>query len=137
MKLNATTLYIILFFVMFFAHLGIWQYFEIGFDTTFIKYYLFLTLLFVTVITIISIVKNIYPNYIGFAFMGLVMFKLMIMFLVMNKLHLSEVPNYKLHFIIPYLISLVLETLYSVKLIQIEEKNKTEKQENLTTDSEE
>jgi hypothetical protein len=39
----------------------------------------------------------------------------------MKKLNLSEVPNYKMHFIIPYLISLLLETLYSVKLIQKED----------------
>ena len=73
------------------------------------------------VLTILSIIKKIYPTHIGFAFMGLVLFKLMIMFLVMNKLNLGEVPHYKLHFITPYLISLVLETLYSVKLLQAEE----------------
>ena len=106
---------------MFFVHFGIWQLLKVGFETTFIKYYLFLTMLFMMVITILSIIKKIYPTYIGFAFMGLVMFKLMIMFLIMKKLYLSEVPNYKMHFIIPYLISLLLETLYSVKLIQKED----------------
>lgn len=102
---------------MFFAHFALWQILEVGFETTFVKYYLFLTLLFVMVLTILSIIKKIYPTHIGFTFMGLVMFKLMIMFLVMKKLNLGEVPNYKIHFIIPYLISLVLETLYAVKLI--------------------
>ncbi len=121
MKIKNNTLYILLYFLMFLIHFGIWQLLEIGFETTFIKYYLFLTVLFMMVITILSIIKKIYPTYIGFAFMGLVMFKLMIMFLVMKKLNLGEVPNYKVHFIIPYLISLVLETLYSVKLLQTEE----------------
>ncbi len=121
MKIKNNTLYILLYFLMFLVHFGIWQILKIGFETTFIKYYLFLTVLFMMVITILSIVKKIYPTYIGFAFMGLVMFKLMIMFLVMKKLNLGDVPNYKVHFIIPYLISLVLETLYSVKLIQTEE----------------
>lgn len=121
MKIKNNTLYILLYFLMFLVHFGIWQILKIGFETTFIKYYLFLTVLFMMVITILSIVKKIYPSYIGFAFMGLVMFKLMIMFLIMKKLNLGEVPNYKVHFIIPYLISLVLETLYSVKLIQTEE----------------
>ena len=121
MKLKNNTLYIILYFLMFFVHFGIWQLLKVGFETTFIKYYLFLTMLFMMVITILSIIKKIYPTYIGFAVMGLVMFKLMIMFLIMKKLNLSEVPNYKMHFIIPYLISLLLETLYSVKLIQKED----------------
>lgn len=117
MKIKNNTLYIVLYFVMFFVHFAIWQVLKIGFETTFVKYYLFLTLLFVMVLTILSIIKKIYPTYIGFAFMGLVMFKIMIMFLIMKKLNLSEVPNYKIHFIIPYLISLLLETLYAVKLI--------------------
>ncbi len=121
MKIKNNTLYILLYFLMFLVHFGIWQILKIAFETTFIKYYLFLTVLFMMVITILSIVKKIYPTYIGFAFMGLVMFKLMIMFLVMKKLNLGDVPNYKVHFIIPYLISLVLETLYSVKLLQTEE----------------
>ena len=114
---------------MFFIHFTVWQVLQIGFETTFVKYYLFLTLLFVMVLTILSIIRKIYPAYIGFAFMGLVLFKLMIMFLVMKKLNLNEVPNYKIHFIIPYLISLVLETLYAVKLIQNQETGIPEKDE--------
>ncbi|MBU8881754.1 hypothetical protein KSK37_01520 [Kaistella sp. DKR-2] len=129
MKLKNNTLYIVLYFLMFFVHFAFWQVLETGFETTFIKYYLFLTLLFTMVITILSIIKKIYPTYIGFAFMGLVMFKLMIMFLIMKKLNLSEVPHYKIHFIIPYLISLALETLYSVKLIQTTDTEVQEKDE--------
>lgn len=117
MKFQNNTLYIILFFLMFFIHFAVWQYLKIGFDTVFIKYYLFLTVLFMTVITVLSIIRKIYPTYLGFVFLGLVMFKLILMFLVMKKLNLKEVPDYKLHFIIPYLVSLILETLYSIKLI--------------------
>ncbi|MCB4234928.1 hypothetical protein LDL59_06925 [Kaistella anthropi] len=65
----------------------------------------------------------------GFGFMGLVMFKLMLMLLVMKKLNLNEVPNYKVHFIIPYLIALVLETLYAVKIIQDGEVSESSKDE--------
>ncbi len=129
MKIKSNTIYIILFFLMFGLHFFIWQNLNIGFETTFIKYYLFLTLLFMMVVTVISIIKKIYPNYVGFGFMGLVMFKLMLMLLVMKKLNLNEVPNYKVHFIIPYLIALVLETLYAVKIIQNEEVSETSKDE--------
>lgn len=129
MKIRSNTLYIIIYFLIFFVHFAIWQILNIGFETIFIKYYLFLTLLFTMVITILSIIKKIFPTYMGFAFMGLVMFKLMIMFLVMKKLNLSEVPHFKIHFILPYLISLVLETLYSVKLIHTTDAEVTEKDE--------
>lgn len=117
---------------MFGLHFFIWQNINNGFETTFIKYYLFLTLLFMMVVTVISIIKKIYPNYVGFGFMGLVMFKLMLMLLVMKKLNLNEVPNYKVHFIIPYLIALVLETLYAVKIIQNEEVSETSKDEKIS-----
>jgi hypothetical protein len=50
--------------------------------------------------------------------MGLMLFKLSIMFLVMNKLHLSEVPYHKYHFIPPYLVSLLLETLFAIGLLK-------------------
>lgn len=129
MKIKNNSLFIILYILMFFIHFGIWQFLNVGFETTFIKYYLFLTVLFMMVITILSIFIKIYPNYVGFVFMGLVMFKLMMMFLIMNKLNLKEVPHYKIHFIIPYLISLLLETIYAVKLIRNNENQTNQKAE--------
>ena len=128
-KMKSNTIYIALYFLMFFVHFGIFMLWKTGFETTFVKYYLFLTVLFSMVITIISIMKKIYPQYIGFAFLGLVMFKLILMFLIMKKLNLGAVPNYKLHFIIPYLISLVLETLYSINIIKEHDASSAEKRE--------
>lgn len=122
MKLKGNTLYILSFILLFFVHFGIWQFWVKDYEVIFIKYYLFLTILFMMVITILSIIKKIYPEYIGFTFLGLMMFKLAVMFLIMKKLHLSEVPQYKFHFIPPYLISLLLETLYAISLLK-EQKN--------------
>lgn len=116
-------IYLLLFFTMVIIHFFIFQQMTGCCETVFIKYYLFLSILFIMVITIMSIAKNMFPEYLGFIFMGLVMVKLAMMFLVMNKLQLSEVPDYKYHFILPYLVSLTLVTLYSVGLIQKNEKN--------------
>ena len=121
MKQNASWLYIILFILLFFVHFGIWQAWVKDFQIIFIRYYLFLSVLFIMVLTILSIIKKIYPEYIGFSFLGLMLFKLSIMFLIMKKLHLSDVPNYKYHFIPPYLVSLFLETLYAIRLIKQDE----------------
>lgn len=123
MKLKGNTLYIILFIALFFVHFLIWQTWVNDFEIVFVKYYLFLTVLFMMVLTILSIIKKIYPEYIGFTFLGLMMFKLTIMFLIMKKLHLNEVPGYKYHFIPPYLVSLLLETLYAINLIQSKQNN--------------
>lgn len=103
---------------MVFIHFGFWQYFKLSFEVTFFKYYLFLTLIFMMVITMLSIVKKIYPDYVGFAFLGLILLKLMMLMLIKKKLNITEVPNYKLHFILPYLISLIFETLYAIQIIK-------------------
>ena len=120
--MKKTTLYISLYFVMFAVHFAIWTYLKLSFEVVFLKYYMFLTLLFMMVITFLSIFAQINPKKIGFLFLGLVFFKLIIIFIVKKKLDLHEIPNYKIHFIAPYLISLVLETLYAVQLVK-DEKN--------------
>lgn len=115
--------YIALYFLMFIVHFIIFKNTTDCCETIFIKYYLFLTLVFMMVITIMSIIKIVAKDYLGFIFMGLIFLKLILMFLVMNKLNLKEVPHYKLQFIVPYLISLVLITLYCIGLIRQNEKN--------------
>lgn len=127
--LKNNNLYIVLYFIMFFVHFAIWQMLGLGFETTIIRYYLFLTILFMMVLTVISIFKKIYPDYIGFVFLGLVMFKLAMVFIIRKKLNITEIPNYKVHFIIPYLVSLLLETLFTVNVIKSTEKNTSEKDE--------
>ncbi|MBW8359059.1 MAG: hypothetical protein K0M63_04560 [Weeksellaceae bacterium] len=117
MKITKNTLIVVLYFVMFAVHFVLWQLFVKDFVPTFIRYYLFLSVIFMMVLTVLSILKRIYPNYLGFAFMGLLLVKLSLMFIVMNRLNLAVVPQFKLHFIPPYLISLVLETLYAINLV--------------------
>lgn len=116
--MKGNNLYLVLYVLMVTVHFAIWKMTGMEFENIFFRYYLFLSVLFILVLTILSIVRRIYPNYIGFTFMGLIMFKLAMIFLIKNKLALSEVPNYKAHFIAPYLLALVLETLYAVNLLK-------------------
>ncbi len=118
MNLKPATFYTVLFYVSAMVHLVIWYFFVQNFQETFIRYYLFLSLLFIMVLTILSIAKRIYPDYLGFVFMGLTMFKLAMFFIIRNKLKIDEVPHYKLHFILPYLLALVLETFFAVSLLK-------------------
>ncbi|SFI05403.1 hypothetical protein [Halpernia frigidisoli] len=120
--MKKTTIYVFLYFLMFFMHFGIWTYLKLDFEVVFFKYYLFLTIIFMMVITILSLFKKIYPDHLGFVFIGLIMVKLMMIMIIKKKLNIVEVPNYKLNFILPYLMSLLLETLYAVQLIK-DEKN--------------
>lgn len=108
---------VLLYFILCIVHFGIWRYLELGQEVVFLRYYIFLTMLFLMVVVALSIIKKMYPTYIGFGFLGLVMVKLAALLVAMKFLKLDTVPHYKLHFGAPYLISLVLETLYAVKLI--------------------
>lgn len=123
MKIKGNTIFILSYILMFFVHFLIWEMWVKEQQIIFVKYYLFLTFLFMMVITILSIIHRIFPQQVGFAFMGLVLFKLTIMFLIMKKLQLSLVPDFKLHFIPPYLLSLMLETLYAIRLLKAEKNN--------------
>ena len=116
--MKKTTLYIILYFLLVCLHFGILYYFRVGHEIVFLRYYLFVTLLFMMVITIMSIFKSIDPKKIGFSFLGLVLFKLILIFIIKLKLNVTEIPHYKFHFILPYCLSLVLETLYAMQLIK-------------------
>lgn len=122
MKIKSNTLYILLYILLFFLHFAIWEIWVKEQQVVFVKYYLFLSFLFMLVLTILSIIYRIYPQYVGFAFMGVVLFKLTVMILIMKKLQLSTVPMYKLHFIPPYLISLALITGFAIGLIKHDKK---------------
>ena len=127
MKFDKSYLYIGLFFLIPIIHYFIWDYFKVGFGDIFVRYYLFLTILFVMLITVLSIVKKISPDYIGFAFLGLIMLKLTLMFVAKSKLKVAQVPDYKFHFILPYLISLVVMVFYAIELIKQSQAEKDEK----------
>ncbi len=127
--IKGNSLYIALYFAMFAIHFLIFKSVSSCCETVFLRYYLFLTLLFMMVLTLLSLVRRLYPQYIGFGSLGLVMVKLIVLFIAMKRLGLEEVPNYKLHFAFPYLVSLVLETLYAIKLIKSEELERGEKDE--------
>lgn len=123
MKISNIYSVIIIYFIMIFIHYFIWQTIGQGFENIFVKYYLYMTILFFTVITVLIFIKGIYPDYVGFAFMGLLMFKLAIVFIMIYKLKFTQVPNYQLHFIPPYLILLILETLFAIGLIKQDTKD--------------
>ncbi len=127
MKFDKSYLYIGLYFLIPIIHYFILEKLNVGYEDIFTKYYMFLTLLFVMLITVLSIVKRIYPDYIGFAFLGLIMLKLTLMFIAESKLKVAQVPDYKFHFIIPYLISLVVMVFYAIELIKQSIAEKDEK----------
>lgn len=94
-----------------------------GTESHFFRYYLFQTIIFMMVITVLLLVQKTYPNYVGFAFLGLVLFKLALMLLLQKKINFEGISNAKLHFTIPYLIILVLETLFAASMLKMSTKD--------------
>jgi len=112
----------VIFFLTFIIHFAIWKFVFHLDEVTIIKFYLFLTIIFMMMITLIILINKILPQYLGFAMIGLIVMKFGLMFLVKNKLHFEAIPNYKFHFIIPYFILTTLLTYYAIQLINYDKK---------------
>ncbi|WDF46742.1 hypothetical protein PQ459_17815 [Chryseobacterium sp. KACC 21268] len=112
----------VLFFLTFIIHFAIWKFVFHLDEVTIIKFYLFLTIIFMMMITMILIINKLVPEFLGMAMIGLILMKFGLMYLIKNKLHLEEVPHYKFHFIIPYFILTALLTYYAIQLINYDKK---------------
>lgn len=122
MKFKKTTLYIALYFLLVLVHYIIWKLWVQDFAQIFYRYYLFLSFLFLFVLTMLTLSHRLYPEFTGFVFLGLIFVKLSLIFVLLNQMKFASIPNFQLHFITPYLYSLVLEVLFAVHLLK-DEKN--------------
>lgn len=105
--------FILLFIFSMTIHYFFWEYP----NELFIKFYSFLFLIFSMVMLLIYQTNKYYKSYIGFVFLGIVLVKLILIKLYINHLNVTNLPNYKLHFIIPYLVSNILIVIFSVLII--------------------
>ncbi len=122
MKNKSNIVISVVFFLTFIIHFAIWKFVFHLDEVTIIKFYLFLTIIFMMMITMILIINKVVPEFLGMAMIGLILMKFGLMYLIKNKLHLEEVPGYKFHFIIPYFILTGLLTYYAIQLINYDKK---------------
>ncbi|WP_027384650.1 hypothetical protein [Epilithonimonas caeni] len=112
----------VIFFLTFIIHFILWKFvFHLN-EVTIIKFYLFLSIIFMMMITLIILINRIVPQFLGLAVIGLILVKFGMMYLIKNKLHFEEIPNYKFHFIIPYFVLTALLTYYAISLINYDKK---------------
>lgn len=114
--------FVLFFLVSSIIHFFFWEYPK----ELFIKFYSFLLLIFTIVMVLVDQTNKYYKEYIGFVFLGIVLVKLLLIKLYINHLNVVNLPNYKLNFIIPYLISLVLIVIFSVSIINKKNIKKTD-----------
>lgn len=112
----------VIFFLTFIIHFAIWKFvFHLN-EVVIIKFYLFLAIIFMMMITLIVLINKIVPQFLGLAVIGLILVKFGMMYLIKNKLHFEEIPNYKFHFIVPYFVLTALLTYYAIRLINYDKK---------------
>lgn len=111
------------FILTFIVHLFIWVQFEGLEPLLLIKFYLFLSVMFVMLITVINIINRTVPEFLGLSFIGIILLKFVLMYLVRMELNFETVPHYKYHFIIPYFVLTGLLTYYTIQLLNQEKKH--------------
>ncbi|WP_312207796.1 hypothetical protein [Epilithonimonas hominis] len=112
----------VIFFLTFIIHFAIWKFALHLDEVIIIKFYLFLSIIFMMMITLIVLISKIVPQFLGLAVIGLILVKFGMMYLIKNKLHFEEIPNYKFHFIVPYFVLTALLTYYAIRLINYDKK---------------
>ena len=106
------------FVLTFMIHLIIWTQVEQLAPKLLIQFYLFLSLMFLMLVTVINIIQRTVPE-----FLGIILLKFMLMYLIRMKLNFEVVPHYKFHFIIPYFVLTGLLTYYTIQLLNQEKKH--------------
>ena len=104
-------------------HLVIWTQVENLQPNLIIKFYLFLGVMFMMLVTLINIINRTVPEFLGLSFIGIILLKFVLMYLIRMKLNFEEVPHYKCHFIIPYFVLTGLLTYYTIQLLNQEKKH--------------
>ncbi|NML57396.1 hypothetical protein [Chryseobacterium cheonjiense] len=125
MKINPNLLVTVLFFLTFLIHLSLWKFVFHLDEVIIVKFYLFLSIMFMMMITLIILINRVAPEFLGLSVIGLILLKFALMYLIRKKLNFEAIPSYKFHFIIPYFVLTTLLTYYAIKLI-----NHDKKQEN-------
>jgi len=91
-------------------------------EVVIVKFYLFLSIMFMMMITLIILINRVAPEFLGLSVIGLILLKFALMYLIRKKLNFEAIPGYKFHFIIPYFVLTTLLTYYAIKLINHDKK---------------
>ena len=87
MKSNPNILVVIIFFLTFLIHFSLWKFVFHLDEIIIVKFYLFLSVMFMMMITMIILINRVVPEFLGLAVIGLILLKFGLMYLIMNKIH--------------------------------------------------
>lgn len=127
MKNFITAFYYVLYFIGIEAIHYAFMDFVLESKTDFMPIYKFTTFILAIVLAIIVQLNMVAKNYIGFLFLFVIGLKLFVAKLFMDRQALLSIPEFKYSFVVLYLISLVLITVFLVKLLKQAENDKKQK----------
>lgn len=123
MKISKNMMVALLFFATFAIHFGIWNYVCHLDPIIIIKFYLFLSVVFMMMVTLVVLIYRIAPDFLGLSLIGLILLKFALMYLIRKKLNFQEIPDYKFHFVIPYFVLTGLLTYFAIGLLNHDKKH--------------
>ncbi|MCJ8154011.1 hypothetical protein MKJ01_09600 [Chryseobacterium sp. SSA4.19] len=122
MKVNPNILVTLLFFLTFLIHFSLWKFVFHLDEMVIVRFYLFLSIMFMIMITLVILIHKTVPQFLGMSLIGLILLKFGLMYLIRKKLNFELIPGYKFHFIIPYFVLTTLLTYYAIRLINHDKK---------------
>jgi len=114
------------FYILFFLACVLVHYLLMKFafhsEADFTSIYTFTIIICAFTLFLIAEANEFFHKYLGFIFIGIIAAKLIAARIFMNRFELMDETQYKYSFIVLYLISLVLITIYTAKLLLSPEK---------------
>ncbi|MCB9202695.1 MAG: hypothetical protein H6604_06595 [Flavobacteriales bacterium] len=86
-------------------------------DELFFRIYGFLFLILIIVFYLLNISFKHFKEYLGYIFLGIIFVKLPLVKFYFDSLSMENLPNYKIHFIAPYLVSVFLIVSLSITFL--------------------
>lgn len=127
MKNFVTAFYYVLYFIGIEAIHYAFMDFVLESKTDFMPIYKFTTFILALVLAIVVQLNMIAKNYIGFLFLFVMGLKLFVAKIFMDRQDQLGIAEFKYSFVVLYLISLVLITVFLVKLLKQQENDKKQK----------
>ncbi len=92
MKSNPNILVVVLLFLTFLIHFSLWKFVFHLDEIIIIKFYLFLSVMFMMMITLIILINRVAPEFLGLSVIGLILLKFGLMYLIRKKLNFETIP---------------------------------------------
>lgn len=127
MKDFITAFYYVLYFMGIEALHFVFMRYILEIETDFLPIYKFTTFILALVLVIVVQLNMVAKNYIGFLFLFVMGLKLFVAKIFIDRQNLIGSPDFKYSFVVLYLISLVLITVFLVKLLKGGENDKKQK----------